>query len=100
MPDTILFLLLSFFLLSIALAIGIASFAFSDPRGFAKWFPISYWLSRVFDPQLRYALYWSYGIGVIALMIVIGLSFIFGSLTVTFGFGLWTSPILRWIEPQ
>jgi len=88
--ETLAILLILFFLLSIGLSISLSAFAFSDPRGFAHWLFIKAKNGEVF----------SYIIGGVLVSIAVALSFFFGSLTTTFAFGLWSSPLIRFLEFQ
>jgi len=95
-PETIAYMLLLFFFLSIGLFIGLASFAFSDPVVFAQWIPPMSFIFKKSSSRVSRA--YSFGMGFVFLGFALAVSFLFGSLSTSFAMSLWTSPLIRWFE--
>ncbi len=98
MPESITYLLILFFLLTIGLLVALSALAFSDPQGFLSLVPGGDWIFDQLDRRRRYLAFFSYTWGIVLLTLCLLVSFVFGALTFTFGLGLWTSPIIQLLE--
>lgn len=89
-------------ILTAVLLLGIAVFAFTDPKGFVRWMAPYYWLTRRFfrtKPD-RWDRSIAYSNGVFVVIALIGLSFFLGAWFTTAFFHLWNSPLAGIVFPQ